>query len=102
MNHSEEIELFRKSRLITVVNSSGTTRTKSLTKRNHSEDDIVLSVLKTPLVKNTSPFRRIFSSVEEHVDRQPEEEPFNPSNVSIVFFAIHVDSTRCSHSTPNE
>jgi hypothetical protein len=41
----------------------------------------VLSVLKTPL-KTSSPFRRIFSSTEVNVDRPPEEEPFNPNDVS--------------------
>lgn len=77
MNRSEEIELYRKSRELTVI-SPIAEHPKRLIKRNRSEDDIVLSVLKTPLRKNTiSPFKRIFSSAEEHVDRDPEEEPFN-------------------------
>ncbi|XP_065213038.1 potassium voltage-gated channel subfamily KQT member 1 isoform X2 [Planococcus citri] len=77
MNRSEEIELYRKSRELTVI-SPIAEHPKRFIKRNRSEDDIVLSVLKTPLRKNTiSPFKRIFSSAEEHVDREPEEEPFN-------------------------
>lgn len=85
MNQSEERELYRKSRDITFINLTSVYRSKKLIKRNRSEDDIVLSIIKTPLVKNTSPFRRIFSSVEENVDRQPEEEPFSLSDVSINF-----------------
>lgn len=86
MNHSEEAQLYRKPRQVTAVLSRKNVFAQhtKLRKRNRSEDDIVLSVLKTPLVKNASPFRRIFSSVEDNVDRpSPEEEPFNPNNVRI-------------------
>ena len=84
MNHSEEVQLYRKPRQVTVIRTRNVVaHQRKLNKRNHSEDDIVLSVLKTPLVKTASPFRRIFSSAEENVDRSPEEEPFNPNDVSI-------------------
>ncbi len=90
----EKIKLYRKPRETPrLVNTCRARSHKNLERRHRSEDDIVLSVIKTPLVKNVSPFRRIFSSVDENVDARPEAEPFNAS-VSIKlrcsFTYLHV------------
>lgn len=100
----DEEELFRKLHKVSLVGNHrvDTIKTREsssnwrLTKRNRSDDELFVSVSKTPLVPNaSSPFRRIgfLPSAEESVDRRAEEEPFNlsdPVSDQIVFINVIV------------